>query len=695
MPDYGINIGVNIKGEQRLNQVKSTLGQINQLASNLKPINLLAPGGGKLGNEIRKAMKPLRDFAREAQNANQTYSNTLAGATGQARTFETVLKNVKIAAGGYSKQTSEVKGFANALAQATAQAQRLERNLENLKRDAFQQEGLPIGPATQLGTLEADLARLDFQRQQRNERSRAARNAQLNRRRRFTDIATGAGFPLLFGGGPLQALGGGVGGAVGGLGGAIAGSAIIAQIEGFATAAAQTGQAVNSVTGALELAREQSLFSTDAEKERAAVLEEQGRVSELATLLTQQFADKIGNEGLQSLQDLGKETDKTAKLWGTLTIQLQTLIAGPLTEFLKIVNSILGGITTEQRFKSFEMDIAGDPAALARFKEIEAEVVGGRFKNVRGGGTEFVPGIRTVAKQEEIMRRATAAGLRPANQIVPTSADLRTITAKTRGKTQAEKDEEALQRLLLRGEKERERILARQVKVKGDMILSLSDELALVRAQGDGTEKQVRQQQRIDELVRQTNDEGMRPIIEKYVKMIDAQRELNAEAEEMSQLFQQIGTSIKDGVVDSISAAVDGTKSLAEAASNALRRIANQLLDIGVNLALFGVPTGFGKKNSGGLLSGIFGEKALGGSVSSGRTYMVGERGPELFVPGAQGNIVPNSAMGGANVTVNVDASGSSVEGNADQAAQLGKAIGIAVQAELVKQKRPVGLLAS
>lgn len=515
---------------------------------------------------------------------------------------------------------------------------------------------------------------------------------------RFRDIATGAGFPLLFGGGPLQALGGGIGGGLGGLGGAIAGSAIVSQIEGFAKAAAQTGQAVNSVTGALQLAREQSLFSTDAEKERAAVLEEQGKVSELATLLTQQFADKIGNEGIESLQNLGKETDKTAKLWGTLTIQLQTLIAGPLTEFLKIVNNILGGITTEQRFKAFQKDIAGDPAALAKFAAIEAEVRGGRFKNVRGSGTgaegtQFVEGKLTVARQEEILRRATAAGLRPANQIVPTSVDLRTITAKTRGKTQAEKDEEALQRLLIKGEKERERILARQVQVKGDMVLSLSDELALVRAQGDGTEKQVLQQQRIDELVRQTNDEGMRPMIEKYVKMINAQKELNAEAEKMSQLFQQIGTSIKDGVVDSISAAVEGTKSLAEVASNTLRRIANQLLDIGVNLALFGVPTGFGKKDSGGLLSSIFGERALGGSVSSGRPYMVGERGPELFVPGAQGNIVPNNAMGGANVTVNVDASGSSVQGDGPSAQQLGKAIGAAVQAELIKQKRPGGLL--
>ena len=55
---------------------------------------------------------------------------------------------------------------------------------------------------------------------------------------------------------------------------------------------------------------------------------------------------------------------------------------------------------------------------------------------------------------------------------------------------------------------------------------------------------------------------------------------------------------------------------------------------------------------------------------------------------------VSNNAMSGANVTVNVDASGSSVEGDADQAAQLGKMLGAAVQAELVRQKRPGGLLA-
>ena len=73
---------------------------------------------------------------------------------------------------------------------------------------------------------------------------------------------------------------------------------------------------------------------------------------------------------------------------------------------------------------------------------------------------------------------------------------------------------------------------------------------------------------------------------------------------------------------------------------------------------------------------------------------MVGERGPEMFVPGAQGNIVPNHGMGGNNIVVNVDASGSSAEGDTSQQKQLGEAIGVAIRQEMIKQKRPGGLLA-
>lgn len=47
--------------------------------------------------------------------------------------------------------------------------------------------------------------------------------------------------------------------------------------------------------------------------------------------------------------------------------------------------------------------------------------------------------------------------------------------------------------------------------------------------------------------------------------------------------------------------------------------------------------------------------KASGGPVTGGSPYIVGEKGPELFVPGASGNIVPNHALaGGSGITINV-----------------------------------------
>lgn len=106
------------------------------------------------------------------------------------------------------------------------------------------------------------------------------------------------------------------------------------------------------------------------------------------------------------------------------------------------------------------------------------------------------------------------------------------------------------------------------------------------------------------------------------------------------------------------------------------------------------VGTGF-NFDAGAMLN-FGGFKANGGPVSSGQTYMVGERGPELFVPGRSGTIVANDKMGGGNtnVVVNVDAKGSSVEGNDQSANQLGRVISAAVQSELIKQQRPGGILA-
>jgi phage-related minor tail protein len=87
--------------------------------------------------------------------------------------------------------------------------------------------------------------------------------------------------------------------------------------------------------------------------------------------------------------------------------------------------------------------------------------------------------------------------------------------------------------------------------------------------------------------------------------------------------------------------------------------------------------------------------RATGGSVTGGQPYLVGERGPELFMPGRSGGIAPSGSFGGiGNVVVNVDATGSSAQGDSAQANKLGEAIGLAVRQELIKQKRPGGLIA-
>jgi len=80
-------------------------------------------------------------------------------------------------------------------------------------------------------------------------------------------------------------------------------------------------------------------------------------------------------------------------------------------------------------------------------------------------------------------------------------------------------------------------------------------------------------------------------------------------------------------------------------------------------------------------------------------TGVMGEADPEAIMPlkrGADGRLgVAGGGGGSTNVTVNVDASGNaSVQGDQSQAKQLGVAVSAAVQAELVKQQRPGGILA-
>ena len=81
--------------------------------------------------------------------------------------------------------------------------------------------------------------------------------------------------------------------------------------------------------------------------------------------------------------------------------------------------------------------------------------------------------------------------------------------------------------------------------------------------------------------------------------------------------------------------------------------------------------------------------------MANGAGHM-GVAGPEAIMPlkrGANGKLGVESSGGIGNINVNVDATGSNVQSDSTQSAELGKMLGMAVQAELIRQKRPGGLL--
>jgi len=134
----------------------------------------------------------------------------------------------------------------------------------------------------------------------------------------------------------------------------------------------------------------------------------------------------------------------------------------------------------------------------------------------------------------------------------------------------------------------------------------------------------------------------------------DIQKNLPTVAEE----GKKFAVSFQSGLEGAFDSILDGTKSVGDA----LKDFGKTLLKQAIKMLIFrtilapiggalGIPmSGFGKK--------------MGGSVSKGRPYMVGDggngSGAELFVPNQSGTIVPNNKLGGGGVTVvqNISLSG-------------------------------------
>ena len=132
----------------------------------------------------------------------------------------------------------------------------------------------------------------------------------------------------------------------------------------------------------------------------------------------------------------------------------------------------------------------------------------------------------------------------------------------------------------------------------------------------------------------------------------------------IEQAFEQAGASLTRSIGR---AASDGRITLDELAEAAIRAFAVL------------ARSGDGGKGGGGLaealaaaVKGFGGARSGGGPVVGGSSYLVGERGPEVFRPAGSGTVEP---AGGAAVTVNVTLPGGDARSLARSEAQVAQAL--------------------
>tara|TARA_S200000501_G_scaffold376168_1_gene430272 strand:+ start:1951 stop:3837 length:1887 start_codon:yes stop_codon:yes gene_type:complete len=486
-------------------------------------------------------------------------------------------------------------------------------------------------------------------------------------------IISGA-FPLLFGQGPLVggagALGGGLGalfgGQMGGFAGGLAATSIATPLQQFAIEAGKLGQALDPATKNVEaLTAALGVTGTEFEKQ-LATLKKLGDEEAAFEVARQKMINLVGSDGVNALTKFGQGMTELGNNFARIMTLMKTSFA------LFVQNSGIGKVVTQTLERATllkQAEVQGQNTNSPEGKEIQNLLKTRKLTEQFGGlnpqrREELILNLTNQTKGSGLFGQINDQDVQKAREIVnDLIAKQQTLINTKNAQKEAEKMIETIQ-------KSRVNNLDKEIEMLERSLTMSSEEFEI--------EKQIADMK--EEGVIKDEDE-----IRKKLRKIQLLKEEAEEAQKVKNLFDNIGQTIETGLVDAIEGAIQGTKTLGEVASSVFGQIQRSLIQFGVNSLLGGFFPG----------SRFFGgTRAEGGPVKGGKSYLVGERGPEMFNPGVSGTITPNHAMGSAtNIVVNVDASGSSVEGDQEQGRELGRLISAAIQSELIEQRRPGGLL--
>ena len=503
-------------------------------------------------------------------------------------------------------------------------------------------------------------------------------------------------FPVLFGGGiagGAAGFGGGlIGGALGGQTGGFAGGLVATAALQATTALGELGQALNPLTADItKLTSAVGLAGTQEQLRLQIIEQAEGKQAALAAA-TANMANVIGDSGVDALKTFGKNFNAISNNFARFSLKMQT-------GFAKLFNRVI------ELFPALKGDGGSSPAVNeAVEKRLKAEPEGKDLaENIKNLKEEITRLEQAITKRQNSFIPPELGFLRGGSTLFPSQIDTKAITAEktdqatlTGKKDELSVEEEKLRKLeeQIRKEETIKERKATALKAQTSALKTTEKEVELLQAKLDGNFEEVQIRQKVDEIEKSLLDKGIlkEDINRDTIKsLLEQEASLSKQvdtAEKLDKVFKNIAKSIQSDIQQGIKGLIKGTSTLGDLLNN----VADKFLDIALNQALFG--------NIGGdsVTGGLF--KLLGfangGRPPVGKPSIVGEKGPELFVPRSSGTIVPNNKLGGGgnnNVVVNVDASGSDVQGDDAGGQELGTLIAAAVQGELVKQQRPGGLL--